>query len=217
MDKIWQFDGSMDYMPSENDIKKSVEHVGYQNIVLDSIHSTIFLKNKGMKIGFGSIGKAYAADKGKELLKQLGAEGGIVNASGDMAIWGTPPDGELWKIGLTDPFRPYRTLKILELQDKAVVTSGNYEKYVEFGGKRYSHIINPKTGYPTTGLVSVTIIGINAETANGLSTSIMVLGEKEGRILLKRYPDYKAILISDKGKIIKINNERKRLSTSSDI
>ncbi|MEJ5996154.1 FAD:protein FMN transferase [Pedobacter sp. Du54] len=201
MDRIWKFDGSMTEMPSPEAIKKSVEKVGYKNIVLDKANSTIFLKFKGMKIGFGALGEGYAADRCKELMLKKGIEAGIVNGSGDMNTWGKQPDGSAWNIGITDPKNPTALLAVVPLAHGAVVTSGSYEKFVVFNGKRYAHIINPKTGYPATGLSSVTIFGPSAEMANGLSTSIMVLGKKAGLKLLKSYPEMSYILISDKNRI----------------
>lgn len=203
MDKIWKFDDSMDELPSEQAIKESVRNVGYQNIILDSTNSTIFLRNPGMKIGFGSIGKGYAADKTRDLMKSMGVKAGIIDASGDISTWGTQPDGKLWAIGINNPFNDHKMAAILYFKENAVTTSGSYEKYAEIHGKRYSHIMNPKTGYPSTGLTSVTITGPNATMANGFSTSIMVLGEKEGLKLLKQFPEYHYLLITDKGKIVK--------------
>lgn len=197
LDKVWLFDGSMEQLPTEDVIRNSVQHVGYQHIVLDSINSTIFLEKKGMKIGFGSIGKGYAADKGRELLQSMGVVGGIVNASGDLATWGAQVDKQSWKIGIRNPFKTYEILKVLKLNEGGVATSGSYEKFAEFDGKRYSHIINPKTGWPATGLTSVTVYGTSAESANFLSTSIMVLGRKQGKRLLRKFPDYKAIIVKD--------------------
>jgi len=200
MDRIWRFDGSMDTLPSPELIKKSIANVNYKNIILDSIHSTIFLKNKGMKIGFGSIGKGYAADKGRELMLANNVVAGIVDASGDIATWGEQPTKKPWLIGIRNPFKKDKVVAILKLKLSAVATSGSYQKYAEIDGKRYSHIINPNTGYPSTGLISVTIYGPSAEFANALSTSIMVLGEKEGKKLVKQFPKYKYIFITDKGK-----------------
>lgn len=203
MDKIWKFDDSMNELPSEQAIKESVRNVGYQNIILDSTNSTIFLKNPGMKIGFGSIGKGYAADKTRDLMKSMGVKAGIIDASGDISTWGNQPDGKPWAIGINNPFNDHKMAAILYFKENAVTTSGSYEKYAEIHGKRYSHIMNPKTGYPSTGLTSVTIIGPNATMANGFSTSVMVLGEKDGLKLLKPFPEYHYLLITDKGKIIK--------------
>lgn len=203
MDKIWKFDDSMDELPSEQAIKESVRNVGYRNIILDSTNSTIFLRNPGMKIGFGSIGKGYAADKTRDLMKSMGVKAGIIDASGDISTWGTQPDGKPWAIGINNPFNDHKMAAILYFKENSVTTSGSYEKYAEIHGKRYSHIMNPKTGYPSTGLTSVTITGPNATMANGFSTSVMVLGEKEGLKLLKQFPEYHYLLITDKGKIVK--------------
>lgn len=203
MDKVWKFDGSMTEKPSEESIRKSIERVGYENIILDSAQSTIYLAREGMKIGFGSIGKGYAADKGRELMQKLGIKAGIVNASGDIALWGTQSNRKLWRIGINNPFKRHGIAKILKLKEASIATSGSYEKYAEIDNIRYSHIINPTTGYPSTGLTSVTVYGPSAEFANALSTSIMVLGLHEGKKLIKRFPHYKIIMITDKGKIIK--------------
>lgn len=206
MDKIWKFDGSMTVMPSPQVIKKSVEKVGYKNILLDSANTTIFLKLKGMKIGFGALGEGYAADKCREMMMRKGVMAGIVNGSGDMRTWGKQPDGSSWTIGITHPFQKEKIFAIVPLEDEAVVTSGSYEKFVVFNGKRYSHIINPVTGYPATGLASVTVFGPSAETANGFSTSLMVLGKNAGLKLLSRFPAYKCIMIADDGKVFTSKN-----------
>lgn len=201
MDKIWKFDGSMEAIPTQEAVKNAIRYVGYKNVVLDSAQCTIFLKNKSMKIGFGATGKSYAADKTRSLMQSFGIAGGIINASGDIATWGNLPNGKPWKIGLENPFNKGKTLKTFRFKNnECVVTSGDYEKYVEFGGRRYSHIINPKTGYPASGLTSVTVIGPNAETANGISTSVMVLGLEAGRKLLKKFPKYHITAITDKGR-----------------
>jgi thiamine biosynthesis lipoprotein len=206
MDKIWKFDGSMTEMPSAEAIKKSVEKVGYKNIILDSVQSTIFLKLKGMKIGFGALGEGYATDKCRAMMIAKGIKAGIINGSGDMSTWGKQPNGTPWKIGITNPFDPEKLIATIPLEQHAITTSGSYEKFVVFNGVRYSHIINPAPGYPATGVFSVTVLGPDAETANGLSTSLMVLGQKEGLILLQKYPEYSCLMITDKGKVVKSKN-----------
>lgn len=201
MDRIWKFDGSMDAMPSPEAVRKSVEKVGYHNIILDKSHSTIFLKLKGMKIGFGALGEGYATDRCRDMMIKKGIEAGIVNGSGDMSVWGKQPDGSDWLIGITNPIHKNKLFAVIPLRQGAAVTSGSYEKFVIFDKKRYSHIINPATGYPATGLASVTVFGPSAEKANGFSTSIMVLGKQAGLILLDQFPDYSCIIITDRGKI----------------
>ena len=206
MDKIWKFDGSMKTIPTKEAISKSVEKVGYKNIILDSVQSTIFLKLKGMKIGFGALGEGYATDRCRDIMLAKGIKSGIVNASGDMTTWGKQSNGKDWNIGITNPFHPDDVFAVVPLNEGAVTTSGSYEKFVILNGKRFSHIINPATGYPATGLCSVTVFGPKAEIANGFSTSLMVMGRKAGIDLINKYPDYSCIMITDSGKIIKSKN-----------
>ncbi|QIL41373.1 FAD:protein FMN transferase [Pedobacter sp. HDW13] len=202
MDRIWKFDGSMTKMPDPEAIKRSVEKVGYRNIILNKQNSTIFLRLKGMKIGFGALGEGYAADRCRKMMLARGIKAGIVNASGDMSTWGKQPNGDDWSIGITNPMKEDTLLAVIPLKKNAVVTSGSYRKFVVFNGKRYAHIINPATGYPATGLISVTVFGPSAEMANGLSTSTMVLGKIAGSQLIKKYQQYSYIIITDKGEIL---------------
>lgn len=200
-DRIWKFDGSMDTIPSAEAVAESVKKIGYKNISISEEEATIFLKLPGMKIGFGATGKGYAADKTKELMVSKGIEAGIINASGDLNTWGKQPNGGNWIIGITNPMKEDELVAAYELSGTAVVTSGNYQKFVMIDGKRYSHIIDPRTGYPSSGLSSVTVFADSAEKANGISTAIMVLGKKAGLKLLKKNPDLKGILIDDNGRI----------------
>ncbi|TDG36986.1 FAD:protein FMN transferase [Pedobacter changchengzhani] len=210
MDKIWKFDGSMTEMPSAEAIRKSVEKVGYKNIILDSVNSTIFLKIKGMKIGFGALGEGYAADVCRDMMLKKGIKAGIVNATGDMSTWGRNQNGGKWKIGITNPLHKDSLFAAAPVFNSAVVTSGSYEKFVVFNGKRYAHIINPKTGYPATGLTSVTIFGPSAEVANGFSTSIMVLGKEAGLQFINKHPEYKCLMFADDGEVFLSDNLSKK-------
>ena len=214
MDRIWKFDGSMNEIPSVELIQKSVEKVGCKNIILNKNDKTVFLKLKGMKIGFGAIGKGYAADKAKELLKARGVKAGIINASGDMNTWGKQPNDEDWKVGITNPLNKNKVFAVLPISNTAVVTSGNYEKYVKISGKRYSHIINPKTGYPSSGIVSVSVFATKAELADALATSIFVMGKDVGLDLVNQLKGIDCIIVDDNGKVhtskdIKLENKEK--------
>lgn len=206
MDKIWKFDGSMTVMPSADSIKASVSKVGFQNIVLDKESSTVFLKLKGMKIGFGAIGKGYAADKAKDLLISKGVVSGIINASGDMNTWGKQPDGSEWKVAITNPMDKNKVFALLPITNGAVVTSGNYEKYVTFNDVRYTHIIDPRSGYPATGIISVTVFAPKAELADALATSVFVMGIEVGLNRINQLPKVECIIIDDKGNIITSKN-----------
>ncbi|MEN8900109.1 MAG: FAD:protein FMN transferase, partial [Nonlabens sp.] len=172
MDKVWHFDGSMTEMPTEDEIKKSVEKVGYQNIILDDDSHSVFLKLEGVKIGFGAIGKGYAADKAKALLIEKGVVAGIINASGDLNTWGVQPNGKDWMVAIVNPLNKEKVFSWMPVNNSAVVTSGNYEKYVTFNNVLYTHIIDPRTGYPATGILSVSIFTKTAELADALATSI---------------------------------------------
>jgi len=205
MDKLWKYDGSMTQMPSKEAIKKSVAKVGYQDIIVDPKNRTVFLKNKGMKIGFGAIGKGYAADKAKKLLISNGVSGGIINASGDINSWGSKPSGSSWQVAITNPLNKNKAFAMLPIKD-AVVTSGNYEKYVTFNSRRYSHIIDPRTGYPSQGIISVTVFAPKAELADALATSVFVMGVETGIDRINQLKAVECIIITDTGNIITSNN-----------
>lgn len=208
-ERIWKFDGSMTQVPSAEEVAASVKKIGYQNILIDTEKSTIFLKYSGMKIGFGSIGKGYAADKTKQLMRSKGVAAGIINASGDITTWGKQPSGKEWMIGITNPKKKEKIIAVFGISDAAIVTSGSYEKFVEIDHKRYSHIIDPRTGYPARGISSVTIFAESAAMANGFSTSVMVLGKEKGLKLINDHPGILGILIDDKGKIF--YSDRKKI------
>jgi len=201
MDKIWKFDGTMIEMPTEEEIKNSVQKVGFENIVLDQNMQTVFLKLPGMKIGFGAIGKGYAADKAKKLLQDNGVKAGLMNASGDLNCWGKQPDGSSWKVGITNPLNKDKLFSWFDIDNQGVVTSGNYEKYIEFNGKRYTHIIDPRTGYPATGILSVTVFAPKAELADALATSIFVMGTSVGLDFIDQLKGVECIIIDDQNKM----------------
>ncbi|MEO6914369.1 MAG: FAD:protein FMN transferase, partial [Chitinophagaceae bacterium] len=139
---LWNFDLSMTELPDPAIAKESVQLINYRNIVLDALNNSVFLKEKGMRIGFGGIGKGYAADRAKFMLKSAGCTSGIVNAAGDLATWGLQANGKPWTIGIADPERRQIPFSTLNISNMAVATSGNYEKYVIIKGKKYSHTID---------------------------------------------------------------------------
>jgi FAD:protein FMN transferase len=206
MDKVWFFDGSMTEMPTEEAIKNSVSKVGYQNIILDETKQSVFLKLEGMKIGFGAIGKGYAADKAKALLQSKGVTSGIVNASGDLDAWGTQPDGKDWMVAIVNPLNKEKIFSWMPVHNAAVVTSGNYEKYVRFNDVLYTHIIDPRTGYPATGILSATIFTKTAELADALATSIFVMGVDTGLDFVNQLNGVECILVDAENKVITSKN-----------
>lgn len=200
MDRIWKFDGSMKEMPTPEAIKKSVEKIGYKNIILDKNEHTIFLKMEGMKLGLGGIGQGYIADKIYALLLSKGCNSGLVNVSGDIFAWGKQPDGKPWTVGIVNPINKNKIFATFPLENSAVETSGSYEKFVIFDGKRYSHIIDPRTGYPAMGVVSVSVFAKQTEIADALATGIFVLGVEVGLDLVNQLKGIECIIVDDKGK-----------------
>ncbi|WP_298418433.1 FAD:protein FMN transferase [uncultured Kordia sp.] len=201
MDRIWKFDGSMTKIPSAEAIQQSVAKVGYKNIILNKTDQTVFLKQKGMKIGFGAIGKGYAADKAKKLLQSHNVQAGIINASGDLNTWGTEINGKNFKIAIKNPLNKNKVFTMIPIKEQAIVTSGNYEKQVKFNGKRYTHIIDPRTGYPSSGIVSVSVLASSAELADALATSIFVIGKDVGIDMINQLQNIECIIVDDTGKI----------------
>ena len=206
MDRIWNYDGTMREMPSEEKISSSIKKVGYQNIIIDKEAQTVFLRLKGMKIGFGAIGKGYAADKAKALLIEKGVKAGIINASGDLNAWGKQANGRDWMVAITNPLNKNKVFSWLPINDSAIVTSGNYEKFISFNGIRYSHIIDPRTGYPSTGIISTSIMTSNAELADAISTSVFVMGVETGLDFINQLKGVDCIIIDEQNKIHTSNN-----------
>ena len=204
--RLWNFDPNMTSLPDEQTALASVELIDYRNVIVDKERSTVLLKNKGMRIGFGGIGKGYAADKAKLVLQKLGIKSGIVNAAGDLVTWGFQIDGRPWTVGIADPEQTDRPFSALNISDMAIATSGSYEKYVTIDGKRYSHTIDPKTGLPVSGVKSVSIICPSAELADALATPVVVMGVKVGLELINQIKQVACIVIDDYDRVFTSNN-----------
>ncbi len=204
--RLWNFDTGMKALPGKETAKKMLRLINYRNIILDDEKCTVFLKEEGMRIGFGGIGKGYAAEKAKQVMQQMGVESGIVNASGDMVTWGYQPDGKPWTIGIADPNAKGLIFSYMNITNMAVATSGNYEKYIMIKGQKYSHTIDPRTGLPVTGIKSVTIISTNAEIADAMATPVMIMGIRAGLDMINQMKDIEAIIIDDEDKIYTSNN-----------
>ena len=194
---LWNFDTTMSALPNVDQAKESVRLINYKNILIDKAAGTVFLKEKGMRIGFGGIGKGYAAEKAKALMQAEGVESGVVNASGDLTTWGNMPNGDKWTIGIVHPEMANSVFSYMNVSDLSVATSGNYEKYVVIDGKKYSHTINPKTGLPVTGIKSVTIVSTNAEVADAMATPVMIMGIEAGMYMINQIKDIEAIIIDE--------------------
>ena len=205
---LWNFDTHMNALPDAATARKMVRLINFRNVIVDEAAGTVFLKEKGMRIGFGGIGKGYAAECAKGLLQRLGVTNGIVNAAGDLTVWGRQPDGQPWTVGIANPDQANRLFSSLQLSNMALATSGNYEKYVFINGKRYSHTIDPRTGLPVSGIKSVSILCPNAEIADALTTPVMIMGIRAGLDMINQINGIGCIIIDDNNQIFNSQNIR---------
>ena len=203
---LWNFDLKMTNLPDQETALKTVDLINYHHVLINDEECTVMLKNKGMRIGFGGIGKGYAADKAKQILQNLGIKSGIVNAAGDLITWGEQLNGSAWTIGIADPEQSNRPFSSLNISNMAIATSGNYEKFVIIDGKRYSHTIDPKTGLPVSGIKSVSIICPSAELADALATPVVVMGVKVGLNLINQLKHVECVIIDDHDKLYTSKN-----------
>lgn len=201
---LYNFKEKQACVPEAALLSDTLAAVGHRHIHLSG--DTVFLSKKGMRIGFGAIGKGYAADKVRSLWKSQGVRAGVINASGDLTAWGLQPDGTPWRVGIADPRDPSRILLWLPVDDAAVATSGNYEQYFEIDGIRYSHNIDPRTGIPVRGIKSVTIISPSAELSDALATAVTVMGATAGLHLIDQLPEVHGIIIDEKDHLLSSKN-----------
>lgn len=204
--RLWNFDQTMSSLPDKDTAKKMVRLINFRNIILDNEKCTVFLKEKGMRIGFGGIGKGYAAERAKQVMISEGVESGVVNASGDLATWGLQPDGKQWTVGIVNPNSSHQVFSYINISNMAVATSGNYEKFIVVNGKKYSHTINPRTGLPVTGIKSVTIITTNAEIADAMATPVTIMGIAAGLDMINQMKDIEAVIIDDNDRMYTSRN-----------
>lgn len=196
--KAWNFKDKV--LPREEDVKKLLPYVGWEKVVLKN--STISLPVKGMEIDLGGIGKEYAVDRAANILEDYQVKHALINFAGDIKIIGKQPDNKFWNIGLIDPRKDGILPINIKMADISIATSGDYERFFEVNGRRYCHIINPLTGYPTEDLQSVSVFHESCLIAGSFSTITMLLGEKKGLEFLK---DIKIpfIIINKVGNIIR--------------
>lgn len=199
--KAWGFAGDTFAVPDEKMLKETLSLVDASKISYDEKNSKISFEKKGMEIDFGGIAKGYTSDKVIEILKSYDIENAMINLGGNVDLLGKKPDGSEWRIALQDPENEDDYIGILSVSDKAVITSGGYERYFEEDGVRYHHIIDPSTGYPANnGLASVTIVSKDGTLADALSTSLFVMGKDKAIEYWQSHSDqFDTILIDEEG------------------
>ncbi len=186
--------------PTDAQIAERLGAVDYRHVVLDRAERSIFFKTAGVRINLGGIAKGYVVERAAAMLRERGVQHALLNAGGDTRVIGDRR-GQPWIVGIRHPRVADEVVTRLPLVDEAISTSGDYERYFEENGRRYHHIINPATGRPTEGILTVTVIGPDGTMTDGLDTAIFVLGVDKGLELIESYPEYETIIVDAAGKV----------------
>jgi thiamine biosynthesis lipoprotein len=198
--RAWGFTTGEYGIPSDEEITELLSHVDYRNISFDESTATVTLES-GMEIDLGSVAKGYTGDRVIELLRENGVTSALLNLGGNVQALGAKPDGSPWRVAIQDPVSD-GYLGALEIENKAVITSGGYERYFVEDGVTYWHIIDPATGAPShSGLISVTVIGESGILCDGLSTSLFVMGLDGATQLWRTRDDFEAVFVSEDGQV----------------
>ena len=185
--KLWGFNGGEPHLPQPEEIQSLLSRVGSDHLLLDAKHRKVGFRVPDMEIDLGGITRGYACDRVTQFLKAQGIHDGLVNIDGTIGAFGRAPDRKPWRVGLRHPRDPTRTLRVISLADEAVSTRGDYERFFVLNGRRYSHILNPRTGYPASESVAVSVIASSAFLADALSSSFFILGPEKTPFLAKQY------------------------------
>jgi thiamine biosynthesis lipoprotein len=198
---LWKKAKKEKVIPPPEEIKKALSLVGYQKILLEGDRARF--KQRGMQIDLGGIAKGYAVDRAIEVLRKNGIRRALVNAGGDLYALGNGPGGEKWQVGIQDPRQEDKLLGIIKVKDVGVATSGDYRRYFTIEGRRFSHIVNPKTGQTVQDVpMSVTVIASDATTTDALATGVFVLGPHAGMELIDSLPQVEGMIVSEGMKTI---------------
>ncbi len=183
------------------DVITAARQVSYKNVVLDAKEQTVFLKEKGMRIGFGANIKGYAADRAKYVLQMQGVSNGVINADGDLLTWGAGPVNEPWTIATADPAQKTQSFANVEISNMAIATSVNAEKQLAIINKKYSNAVNTKKGFTVSGIKSVSIVSTCAELADAMATPVMLIGINAGLYLINQLNQLACIIIDDHDRV----------------
>lgn len=201
--KLWGIGHKGEYVPTQAEIEQVLPLVNYHLIEVDAANNTIYLPKVGMSLDLGGIAKGYATDKAIEILKAKGITSALVNAGGDVRVIGNKPDGKPWRIGVQNPRQSDGISAKLALTEwDTMETSGDYQRFIMKNGVRYSHILNPRTGWQPQEVASVTMVNNSSTYGDILSKPIFVLGVKRGLELLQQFPGTEAVIVTMDGKII---------------
>jgi thiamine biosynthesis lipoprotein len=198
-------------VPSEAELDAMRSLVDLSRIRLDEQAGTVFLAGQGMRVDVGGIGKGFAADRTAEVMQAAGATGGVVALAGDIKTFGRLPEGKPFAFGIQHPRMGGVVLARIELQDEAISTAGDYERFFERDGIRYHHILDPATLKPARGCQSVTVIASEGVMADGLDTGIFVMGPERGMALIERLPEVEGVIVDSDGRVLVSSGLKGRL------
>jgi thiamine biosynthesis lipoprotein len=202
LSRLWGFSSEKPHLPNRSEIDAALKLVGWNRVSVDQTEQTIKLPQTGMSLDLGAIAKGYALDRGAVVLKRLGITSALINAGGDIIAIGEKKPGKPWRIGVQDPRNTRTILATTELCDKVIVTSGDYERFFIRNNVRYHHILDPRTGYPASGMQSVTIVAKDGVTADALATAVFVLGPQKGLKIVEKSAGVEALIVDASGRII---------------
>lgn len=201
--KLWSIGLPEERVPSKEEIKNVLEYINYEDIELNENDKSIFLKEPNMIIDLGGIAKGYAADEISEVLTENGVHSAIIDLGGNVYTHGTKVTGEDWNIGIQNPLDSRgNVLGTIKANNKSIVTSGTYERFIEQDGVKYHHILNPKTGYPYDNNISgISIISDTSIDGDALSTSVFAMGVENGLVFVESQPGVEAIFVTTDKKV----------------
>jgi len=214
---VWRFDhqDQDNRLPDMNEVRRRLPLIDYKALEIDDRAGTARLARAGMRVNLGGIGKGFAVDHGIAILQRAGFKNFTIQSGGDLFAAGLK-DGRPWRFGLQDPRGPTgRTFAAVELSDSSFSTSGDYERYFMKDGRRYHHIIDPRSGMPARGCRSVTILAPNATLADGLSTGVFLLGPADGMALVNRLQNVDAVIVTSTNEVLVTPRLKNRLELSA--
>ncbi len=208
--KLWGVTESQ-HVPAPEELNQIRPLVNLDKVILNPQNHSVFLKDKGMKLDSGGIGKGDAADRVEKVLNQHGIEAGIVAMAGDVKAFGAKPDGHPWRVGIKHPRQPGRVLATIDLANQAISTSGDYERFFIKDGIRYHHLLDPRTLQPARGCQSVSIIAPEGTMSDALSTGIFIMGPEKGMALIEKLPQIAGVIVDQNGKILISSNLKNKI------
>ena len=195
--KLWEFNSERPIIPDKKNLVDAAKFINYKDIIIEG--NSISLKKKGMSLNLGAIGKGFAVDQAIRELKKLGIKSGLINAGGDLRAFGLITGKRPWHVGIQHPRKPEQIIVSLDIKDKGIATTGDYQRYFIKNKARYHHILNPQNGWPTNKTISATVVADTVMDADALSTALFILGTKKGIDFINSLDRVEGMIVSDRG------------------